>query len=151
MADAAVADSARGAQTTISSSGGNGTIQRGFQPAAGRVPGPRRARTTEPGRKFSTAHQRQQPLRRPQRDGGCARPGAFQADLAQVQIFRREIGVGRIVFVECADAGIAEQDAAAAVGLKTVLVRIDHDGIGLRDARSKAARVAGVRLSARVK
>src|SRR4051812_24692721 len=45
--------------------------------------------------------------------------------------FRRtEVGVGRIMFVQTADAGIAKKNAAAAVGLQAVLVRIDDDGIG---------------------
>ena len=37
------------------------------------------------------------------------------------------------MFVECADFRGAEQDAAAAVGLQAVLVRVNDDGIGAAD------------------
>ena len=35
------------------------------------------------------------------------------------------------MFVETADGGIAKEDAAAAVGLETMLVRVDDDGVGV--------------------
>src|SRR5579863_4824113 len=60
---------------------------------------------------------RKQPLRGPERDRGRTGPGTLQADLAQVQLLRREVGIGRIVLVEPADSGIAEEHAAAAIGL----------------------------------
>ena len=41
--------------------------------------------------------------------------------------------IGGVVFVEAANGGIAEEDAAAAVGLKAMLVRVDDDGVGVGD------------------
>ena len=75
----------------------------------------------------------QQLLRGPQRDGGCARAGALQADLAQVQLVRAEIGVGRVMLVEAANSGVTEQDAAAAVGLQAMFVGVDDDGVHVRE------------------
>ena len=37
------------------------------------------------------------------------------------------------MFVEAANGGIAEEDAAAAVGLEAMLVRVDDDGVGVGD------------------
>ncbi len=48
---------------------------------------------------------------------------------------RREVGVRRIVLVEPPHRRVAEQHAPAAVRLQPVLVRIDHDGVGLADRR----------------
>ena len=72
-------------------------------------------------------------LRGPESDGGGSGAGTLERDLAEVKIFGGEVGVRGVVFVEAADGGIAEEDAAAAVGLKAVLVRVDDDGVGLRD------------------
>ena len=67
--------------------------------------------------------------REPERAGGGAGPRAFERDLAEVQFVRGEVGVRRVVTVEPADGRIAEEDAAAAVGLEPVLVRIDRNRI----------------------
>ena len=85
------------------------------------------------------ARQRQRAQRRPQRGGGRAGARALEADLAEVQVVRGEVRVRRVVGVEPADAGIGEQDAAAAVGLEAVLVRVDHDRVGARDRRERRA------------
>src|ERR1700737_2889659 len=48
-----------------------------------------------------------------------------------------EISVGRILFVELANSGIAEQDTAAAIRLQSMLVRVDHDGVDFTDFRER--------------
>ena len=60
-------------------------------------------------------------------------PGArtFEGDLAEVEVFRGEVSVGRVVFVEAADSRVAKEDAAAAVGLEAVLMGVDDDGVGV--------------------
>ena len=92
------------------------------------------AAVVQHARELAAANQRQQPLRRPERDRRGAGPRAFEADLAEVQLLRTEIGVRRVVPVVDADRGIAKQHAAAAVGLQAVLVRIDDDRIDLVEA-----------------
>ena len=53
--------------------------------------------------------------------------------------------------VEAAHRGIAEEDAAAPVGLQPVLVRVDHDRVGLGDPIVRAAALAAeVRREAEV-
>src|ERR1700691_3281739 len=84
-------------------------------------------------RKLAAADEGQKALGGPKRHGRCARPRAFEADLAKVEFAGSEVGVGRVVLVPAAHGGIAEQDAAAAVGLQTMLVRVDDDGVGLAD------------------
>jgi len=61
-----------------------------------------------------------------------------------------EIGVGGVVFVEASDVGIAEEDAAAAVGLEAVFVRVDDDGVGLTDARERGGSI-GTQILDRLK
>src|ERR1700677_3924638 len=51
-----------------------------------------------------------------------------------MQIMRSEIGVGRIMFIKAAYGRIAKKDAAAAIRLQPMLVRIHHDGVGLGHA-----------------
>ena len=51
----------------------------------------------------------------------------------EVQLLRSEVGVGRIVPVEAPHRRVAKQNAAAAVGLEPVLVRIDDNRVGLAD------------------
>src|SRR5271154_309018 len=51
-----------------------------------------------------------------------------------MQIIRSEIGVGRIMFIEAAYGGIAKKDAATAIRLQPMLVRVDQNGVGLRHA-----------------
>ena len=51
----------------------------------------------------------------------------------------REVRVRRVVGVEAPDAGIAEQHAAAAVGLQAVLVRVDHDRVARARSRANGA------------
>src|SRR5690242_27695 len=48
-----------------------------------------------------------------------------------MQVIRREISVRRIVAIKRADPGIAEQHTATTVRLEAMLVRIDHDRIGV--------------------
>ena len=75
----------------------------------------------------------EQLLRGPEGDGRGSGTGTLEGDFAEVEVVRGEIGVGGVVFVETADGGVAEEDAAAAVGLEAVLVRIDDDGLGVGD------------------
>ncbi len=90
---------------------------------------------------LAAALERQQPLRRPQRNRRCPGARAFQRNLPEVQFVRAEVGVGRIVPVMTADGRVAKQYAAAAVGLQPVLVRIDDDGIGRVDGGEGARRI----------
>ena len=57
-----------------------------------------------------------------------------------MKVLRGEVGVGRVVFVEAADGGIAEEDTATTIGLQAVLVRVDDDGVGVRDGVESSAR-----------
>ena len=57
---------------------------------------------------------------------------------------RGEVGVRRVVGVEAPDRGVGEQDAAAAVGLQAVLVRVDHDRVGASHRRRRARRDARI-------
>src|ERR1700722_11746086 len=50
-----------------------------------------------------------------------------------MEVFGGEVGVGRVVLVEAADGGVAEENRAAAVGLEAVFVGVDDDGVGLGD------------------
>ena len=79
----------------------------------------------------------QEALGGPEGDGGGSGAGALEGDLAEVEFFGGEVGEGRVVFVEAADGGIAEEDGAAAVGLEAMLVRVDDDGVGLGDERRR--------------
>ena len=45
------------------------------------------------------------------------------------------------MFVKAAYARFAKKDAATTIGLQPVLVRIDHDGVGLRKAGKRACRL----------
>lgn len=101
-------------------------------------------------REGSAGHQRQQALGGPQRDGHGTWTGAFQGNFAQMRVVRAQVGVGRVVAVVVPDGGVAEQHAAAAVGLEPVLVGVDGKGIGLRNAVERLPGF-GVRLSASVK
>ncbi len=78
-------------------------------------------------------HERQQFMRCPEGHGRGAGARALEADLPEVQVRRGEIGIGRVVLVMGADGGVSEQDAAAAIGLQAVFVRIDDDGIRRAD------------------
>ena len=93
---------------------------------------------------------RQELLGGPEGDGGGSGAGALEGDLAEVEVFRGEVGVGRVVFVEAADGGVAEEDAAAAVGLEAVLVGVDDDGVGVGDGVEGGAGLGG-EVAARVK
>lgn len=88
---------------------------------------------------FAAGVKRQHLLRGPQGDGGGAGAGAFEGDFAQVGVVGIQVGVGRVVPVVAFDVGVAEQDAAAAVGLQAVFVRVDGDGVGLADGVEGAA------------
>src|SRR5579863_6817205 len=76
---------------------------------------------------------RKQALRGPECDGGGSGTRTFERDLAEVQVFGSEVRKRRVVFVVAPDAGIAEEDAAAAVGLEAVLVGVDDEGVGVGD------------------
>src|SRR5260370_8339426 len=54
-----------------------------------------------------------------------------------------EVSVRRIMLIQAADTWIAEKDAAAAVGLQTVLVRIDDDGVDFTDAGERRFGIGG--------
>jgi hypothetical protein len=58
-----------------------------------------------------------------------------------MQLVGAEIGKWRVVLVEAAVGRVAEQHAAAAVGLQTVLVRIDDDGIDITQVVESGASV----------
>src|SRR5580704_16728147 len=90
---------------------------------------------------FAIFSERQQFLRGPE-GGGCgAGARTFETDFAEVKFGGAEVGVGRIVFVEAADSRIAEENAAAAVRLETVLVRVDDDGVNDVETREGAVGV----------
>ena len=82
---------------------------------------------------IAAGREREQLLGGPERDGGGAGAGALEADLAEVELLGGEVGVRGVVLVEAAHGGVAEEDAAAAVGLEAVLVGVDDDGVGLGD------------------
>ena len=92
------------------------------------------ATTTQPICKLTVCDEREQLLGCPQGYGGSAGARTLQADLAQMQIMRSEIGVGRIMFIKAAYSRITKKDAAAAIRLQPMLVRINHDGVGLGHA-----------------
>ncbi len=125
---------ARTAQKTMSSAGGcagseeAGSICEALVEFEGGV-----AAGFEALRELAAGSVGQQLLGGPERDGGGSGAGALERDFAEVEILRGEVGVGRVVFVEAADGGVAEENAAAAVGLEAVLVRVDDDGVGVRD------------------
>ena len=79
----------------------------------------------------------------PESYGRGSGAGALEGDFAEVEILRGEVGVGGVVFVEAADGGVAEEDAAAAVGLEAVLVRVDDDGVGVGDGVEGGAGFGG--------
>ena len=85
----------------------------------------------EPPGKCTADFERQQPHRRPECHGRGPRPRALQRDLAQVQLGRAEVGIGRVMPIEPADGRVAEQDASATIGLEAVLVRVDDDRVRL--------------------
>ena len=115
--------------------GGDAGVERGCRvPAGGKHP-----------RELSSASQGKPLEGRPERHGARSRPGALEADLAQMQLGRAEVGVRRVVLVQLPDRRVAEEHAAAAVGLKAMLVRIDDDRVRLSDAL-----VGGVRLRAQI-
>ena len=135
----------RGNGQTMSRSGGTTSGRSSPAAAANASAAERAAPTTEPSPSRSRAKHAQ---RRPQRGGGGTGPRALQADLAEVQVARREVRVRRVVAVQAADAGVAEQHGAAAVGLEAVLVRVDDDGVGAPhgvERRAAHARLAAVR------
>src|ERR1035437_8852787 len=75
----------------------------------------------------------EQALGGPESYGGGSGAGTFEGDLAEVEFLRREVGEGGVVLVEAADGGVAEENAAAAVGLQAVLVRVDDERVGAGD------------------
>ena len=92
------------------------------------------------------ALERQRLQRQPQPGGRRAGARALQADLAQVQLGLGEVRERRVVAIDALDRRVGEEDRAAAVGLKAVLVGVDDDRVALRDRRVRArARRAGRR------
>ncbi len=47
------------------------------------------------------------------------------------------------MFVESADGGVAKENASAAVGLEAMFVRIDDDGVGVREGVEGGASFGG--------
>ena len=94
----------------------------------------RLAARLEPSGKCTAGFKREQSHRRPECRRRGPGPRAFQRDLAQVQLGRAEVGVGRVMPVEPADGRVAEKHAAAAIRLEPVLVRVDDDRIRLTNA-----------------
>src|SRR6266545_8330355 len=82
----------------------------------------------QPLREFAVWNEWKQPLRCPERHGRSAWARTLERDLPEMHVGRGEIGVRRVVAIESAHRWIAEQDAAAAIRLQPMLVRIDHDG-----------------------
>ena len=78
--------------------------------------------------------------REPQRGRGRAGARALQADLAEVQLAAREVGVRANRACRTGRRRVAEQHRAAAVGLQAVLVRVDDDAVGSAIARNGAHR-----------
>ena len=95
----------------------------------------RRTAASEAMGKRASRHRRQELLRGPQSHRRGTGPRTLQTDLAKVQLLGREVGVGRVVLVEASHRRVAKENASAAVGLQAVLVRINHDRIGLVDDR----------------
>src|SRR5882762_7695656 len=60
-----------------------------------------------------------------------------------MQFRRTKVSVWRIMLIQAADTWIAEKDAAAAVGLQAVLVRIDDDGVHFTDAGERRFSIGG--------
>src|SRR6266850_2361168 len=60
-----------------------------------------------------------------------------------MQFRRTKVSVRRLMLIQAADAWIAEKDAAAAVGLQAVLVRIDDDGVHFTDAGERRFSIGG--------
>lgn len=89
----------------------------------------------ETARKFTVADEREKFLCGPESDGGGSGARAFETDFAEVELSGTEIGIGRFVLVETSCGGILEKDTAATVGLETVFVRIDDDGVDIGDLR----------------
>src|SRR5882672_399013 len=100
-----------------------------------------RAPSREPLCELSVPHQRQQALRRPERDRGRARPGALERDLAEVHFSRGVVRIRRVVIVQTSHGGITEQHAAAPVRLQSVLVGIDHHGRRFTDSFERLSRL----------
>ncbi len=97
-------------------------------------------------REFAARNERQQALRGPERHCRGSGTRALEANLAQVQFVGGEVGIGRVVLVKAAHLRIAKENAAAAIGLETMLVGVDHDGISCSDAGKGAG---GVRAEIR--
>ena len=60
-----------------------------------------------------------------------------------MQLLAREIRVRRIVPVEPPDRWIAEEHTPTSIGLEAMLVRIDHNRIGLGDGTEVPGREIG--------
>src|SRR5258705_9702508 len=60
-----------------------------------------------------------------------------------MELRRTKVSVRRLMLIQAADAWIAEEDAAAAVGLQAVLVRIDDDGVHFTDAGERRFSIGG--------
>src|SRR5271169_3037883 len=58
-----------------------------------------------------------------------------------MKIARSEVGVRRVVFIEAAHGWVAKQDAPTAIGLQSVFVRVDDDGVSLGNAGKGAGRL----------
>src|SRR5580658_6339175 len=85
-------------------------------------------------REFPSRNKRQQPLRSPECHSRGSGAGALQADFAQVEFGRGEIGIRRVVLVKTTDLRIAEENAAAAIWLQAVFMGVDDDGVSFGDA-----------------
>ncbi len=130
-------------QTTMSSSGGprGEGLKRlpSSRGAAGPARGRQPARWPAPAQIRLRATSGNSLLRGPQRHRRGPGAGTLQADLAKMQLIGSEVGVRRVVLVEAAHGGVAEEHAAASVRLQPVLVRVDDDRVGLIDHRNRPA------------
>src|SRR5215469_5294795 len=57
-----------------------------------------------------------------------------------MKIFRGEVRVWRIVLVEAANSGVAEEHGSTSIRLETMLVRVNDDRVGVRDGVKGSAR-----------
>ena len=104
-------------------------------------------RRAAPGREHRAqalvALERQRLQGEPQPGGRRAGARALEADLAEVQLGLGEVREGRVVAIDALDRRVGEEDRAAAVGLKAVLVGVDDDRVACAIAAYGAASTSG--------
>src|SRR5439155_14567953 len=89
------------------------------------------ARVTKALGELAARDQREEFLRCPERNRRRSWSRTFQANLTKMEFRRAEISVRRRMFIEAAHCRITKEDAAAAIGLQPVFVRIYHQAVNL--------------------